>query len=142
MTFIEEIAALLDELNLGTYNADGSVGGNISLLALPPTPDIAIAIAPYQNVEASIRVAVDEPRFQIRCRGTSTDARIPGQLAQNIYDALHGMTSRRLPGGTWLALIAATQSTPIYIGRDKNSRFEYTVNFRAALGRPTIHREH
>lgn len=141
MTFIEEIAALLDELGLGSYNADGSVGGTIFLLSLPPAPDVAIAVAPYQSNEASIRVAVDEPRFQIRCRGTSTDARIPGQLAQNIYDALHGMTSRALPGGTHVALIAGTQSTPIYIGRDKNSRFEYTVNFRAAVGRPTIHRE-
>lgn len=40
MTLLEEIAELLEELELGSYDAGGS-GGDIFLAAMPPTPDLA-----------------------------------------------------------------------------------------------------
>lgn len=138
MTLTEEIAALLDELGVGTYHDDGSPGGSIYLTALPAAPDVALSVALYGGgAEASSRLPYDEPRLQIRARGTATDVRTGEQLAQQAYDALHGLGYRTMPGGTWLQLAVGIQSGPEYIGRDDNGRHEHVVNLRAEVHRPT-----
>lgn len=140
MTLLEEVAALLDELGVGTYHADGTAGGTIYLAALPSAPDRAIAVARYGAGESDSRLGYDEVNLQIRTRGTRTDARTAEQDAQSVYDALHGLGERTLPGGTWLQLAVAGQGGPIYIGRDEAGRHEYTVNVRAELRRVTSNR--
>ena len=118
MTLLEEFAALAAELGLGTYRADGTPGGTIFLAGLPSTPDEAIAIGRYGGSEADTRLPYDEPRLQFRVRGISADVRTAEARAQAVYDALHGLGMRTLPGGTWLQLAVAAQGGPIYIGPD------------------------
>lgn len=140
MTLLEEFAALLDELDVGTYHADGTAGGTVFLAALPTSPDRAIAVARYGAGESDSRLGYDEVNLQFRARGSSADARTAEQDAQSVYDALHGLGERTLPGGTWLQLAVAGQGGPIYIGRDQNGRHEYTVNVRAEVRRVTRNR--
>ncbi|GGM76902.1 hypothetical protein GCM10012275_54490 [Longimycelium tulufanense] len=139
MTLSEEFAYLLAQLGLGEYRVDGSVGGNIYLAALPQSPDVALAVALYGGSESDSKLGYDEPRVQVRVRGT-TDPRIGEQRAQDVYDALHGLAERWLAGGTLLLSCIGVQAGPIPMGRDGNGRFEYSVNFRAELRRPTINR--
>jgi hypothetical protein len=142
MTVMEELAQLLDDRGLGTYRADGAAGGTIFLLALPTAPDRCMALAPYGQgaTEADSRLAYDEIRFQVRCRGSATDARQAEADGQAVYDSLHGLGMLTLAGGTWLQLALGIQSGPIYMGRDQNGRHELAVNFRAELGRATANR--
>ncbi len=138
MTITEEFAALLAELGLGDYRADGSAGGDVFLLKLPQAPDEAVAVARYGGDESSTTLAYDEPRIQYRTR--SVDPRVAERRAQQIYDALQGLGMRYLSGGTWLQLAVGVQAGPVYIGTDSNGRHEYTVNVRTDLRRPTVHR--
>ena len=140
MTLLEEFAALADQLGLGTYHADGEAGGTIFLAALPSAPDEALAIARYGGTEADSRLPYDEPSLQFLVRGRRADVRTAEANAQAVYDALHGLGMRTLPGGMWLQLAVGTQGGPIYIGPDSNGRPEYTVNIRAEVRRPTPHR--
>jgi hypothetical protein len=138
VTITEELAALLAELGLGDYRADGSAGGDVFLAALPQSPDEAVAVARYPAGESDSRLGYDEVNAQYRCRAPNTS--VAEDRAQNIYDALHGLGNRVLPGGTVLQLAVGIQSGPIYIGRDSNGRHEWTVNVRMELRRPTVHR--
>ncbi|WP_067184622.1 minor capsid protein [Microtetraspora niveoalba] len=142
MTLLEEFAALLAALGLGTYKADGSTGGTIFLTVLPASPDRAMAVARYGGPESAATDDYDEPSIQVRVRGPATDARIAEQDAQAVYDKLHAIGSRVLAGGTWLQDAIGVQSGPIYVGRDQNGRHEYTVNLRCEISRPSVNRSH
>lgn len=141
MTLLEELAQLLDDFGLGVYNAGGAAGGSIFLTEMPAEPDTAIAVSRYRGRESSIRLGYDEPNFQFRVRGPAADSRVSEQLAQDIYDAFHGLGSRTLPGGTWLVVMVGNQGGPIPLGCDQNGRVEHTVNFRAELRRQTTNRQ-
>lgn len=139
MTLLEEFCALLDELGLGTYEADGLPGGDIFHTALAAEPDEALAVARYAGPESDSENPWDEVNIQVRVRGTAVDARVAELRAQAVYDAVHGLGFRHLtPGGTWLQLVVGTQGGPIYIGRDQNGRHEYTANFRCDVQRSDI----
>lgn len=141
MTLLEEWAALLAELGLGTYQSDGAAGGTIYTTKLPTAPDRAIAVARYGGAESDSRNPWDEPSIQIRCRGSAADSREAETDAQAVYDRLHGLGMRELtPGGTWLQLAICGGGGPAYIGTDQNGRPEYTVNVRCDLQRSTPNR--
>lgn len=138
MTLIEEICRLLHELGLGTYDEAG--GGNIFHLRLPDTPDEALAVARYAGGESDSKLGIDQANIQIRVRGTRNDSRTGETRAQVVYDALHGLGSRTLPGGTWCSLVVANQAGPVYLSRDQNDRDEWAVNARFDLARTTANR--
>lgn len=140
MTLLEELAQLLADLGLGTYNADGTPGGTIYHPLLPASPDRCLAIARYGSSESDSVHPWDSLNVQIRVRGPRADARIAEADAQAVYDALHGLGDRELAGGTWLELAVCTQGGPVYIGPDANGRHEWTVNFRIDIQRPTLNR--
>lgn len=140
MTLLEELAQLLDDLGLGAYHADGSIGGTIYHPALPTAPDRCMALARYGGAESDSRNPYDEPSIQIRCRGAAADAREAEIDAQAVYDALHGLEARDLAGGTWLQLIVCGGGGPTYIGIDQNGRHEYVVNARVDVDHPTPNR--
>lgn len=139
MTLLEELAQLLDDLGVGTYTPN-TPGGTIYLATLPTSPDRCMAIARYGAAEADSKLPYDEVNIQIRCRGSAVDARQAEADAQAVYDALHGLDSRPLAGGAWLALALGIQGGPIYIGRDQSGRHEYVCNFRMEIGRTTANR--
>lgn len=141
MTITEQIARLLDELGLGSYGADGTGGleGSIYHNALPADPDRAMAVARYPGAESDSFNPWDEINVQVRCRGPAGEDTAEAD-AQAVYDHLHGLGMRLLPGGTWLQLAVGNQAGPIFVGRDANERPEWTVNFRMELLNPTMNR--
>lgn len=128
-TLIEQVAALLGQLEVGVY-APNDTTGTIFLAALPEQPIQAIAVAQYGGNESDAKLGYDQPSIQVRVRGLDTDATDALHTAQRVYDALHGLSSITLPGGIWLVSCVGTQGGPAYIGRDLSGRHEYTVNFR------------
>lgn len=139
MTVTEEFALLLDQLDIGIYDNAG-ITGDIFLSRLPPQPDAAIAVARYGAGESDSKLPYDTVNLQFRVRGSNTDVRAGEARAQAIYDALQGMSSRTLPGGTWLALCVGVQGGPVDIGPDQHDRSEWTVNMRVELERRTTNR--
>lgn len=139
MTVTEEFAKLLAQLQLGVYDDVGTTG-DVFLGRLPPQPDAATAVARYGAGESDSRLPYDTINLQFRIRGASTDYRAAEARAQAVYDALHGLASRTLPGGTWLALCVGLQGGPIDIGLDDHDRPEWTVNMRVELERHTANR--
>lgn len=130
ITLMEEIALLLADCDLGTYRPD-STDGTIYLLQLPqtpPSPEVAMAIAAYPGGDGDAGLAYDKLRFQIRCRGSKNDKTAGYRLATAVWDALQGMGSRYLPGGTWLVQALGVSSGPGYVGSDQNGRDEHVVN--------------
>ncbi|MFC9688849.1 minor capsid protein [Kribbella sp. NPDC056951] len=138
MTLLEEVAGLLEELGLGDYNPP--TGGDIFLGGMPATTDAAVVLTRQPGVESDSRLGYDEPVVLFRVRGTPNNATVAEARAQAIYDAIHGLANRRLPGGTWLVLGVGTQAGPIFAGRDTNARDEWSVAVRMELHRPTVNR--
>jgi hypothetical protein len=139
MTLLEELAALVEQLGLGTHRADVP-GGTIFYPRLPAAPDRCLAIALYGGPPSDPRLPHDAPSVQIRVRGEAADSRIAENDAQQVYDRLHGLEGVTLAGGTWLQHLVGVNSGPVYIGPDENNRDEYTVNFRCEISRPTPNR--
>jgi hypothetical protein len=140
VTVTEEIAQLLDELELGVYTPSAA-GGTVYLAMLPETPDRAVAVALYgSGGPADAGLGYDPVRVQLRFRGDQ-DVRTAEADAQAAYDALVGLRSRALPGGTWLCLCTPVQAGPIYLGADELRRHEYVINLELLLRRPTAQRD-
>lgn len=139
-TLLEEFALLLEELDLGTYRPL-EPGGTIYLNTSPSEPDRCLVLARYAGPESDATDDYDEPSIQVRVRGPASDSRIAERDADAVYDRLHAIGSRELPGGTWLQDMIGAQSGPIYIGVDTSSgRHEFTVNFQAEVSRPSTNR--
>ncbi|HET8641464.1 MAG TPA: minor capsid protein [Pseudonocardiaceae bacterium] len=144
MTVSEEVAHLLDGLGLGDYRPD-SVGGDIYTGTMPDgdgIPDECAAIALYAGGAGDAGLGFDTPRVQLRFRGApNVGAPSVEQRAQRAYDAMVGLRSRPLPGGTWLSLCTPVQSGPVYLGKDQRERHEYVINLELMLCRPTAQRD-
>lgn len=138
MTLLEEFAALAQTLTLGTYSSGPD--STIFLRKLPDQPDSALAVARYGGPESDSAIGYDMVMLQYRVRGPNTDHRLAEAAAQKVYDQLHGLHDRTLPGGTWLVLMIGTQGGPVDIGDDDHDRPEYVVNFRAEVAHPTPNR--
>lgn len=139
MTLLEEIAELLEELELGTYDPDGG-GGDIFLAAMPDSPHLAISLTRQPGAESDALFSYDEPIIQVTVRGHPSGPVTGEALAEAVYSALHGLGSRRLAGGSWLVLSVGTQGGPIYGGRDASGRDEWIVNLRMEVHRTTANR--
>jgi hypothetical protein len=128
----EGIARYLDTVaNLVTYDATGTTG-DVFLERMPQTPSTAVAIYQYGGTEADALHGYDSPSLQVKVRGTA-DPTVSRALAQDIYDALHGLSDVTLPDGTALEDCIGTQSGPVSIGVDGNGRHEHVVNFRTEI---------
>lgn len=138
MSVAEEFCALLDELGVGEYRP--GVGGDVFLLRLPPDPDRAFRVAPYGGGEADAKHGEDEPHVQVWIRGRPHDSAGALDDAQRVYDRVHGLHERPLPGGTWLEHAICDHGGPIYVGPDEHGRHEFTVNFRVGVERTTRNR--
>ena len=134
MSLLEQYAVLAEERGLGLYRPD-SAGGSIFLGRLPDRPDLAVAIARYAGGESDARLGYDDLRLQFRVRGPHGDYTVGEDLAQRVYDELHGLPSRYLPDGTWMVDLVGLQTGPADIGPDEHHRPEWTVNFRSEVRR-------
>jgi hypothetical protein len=140
-TLTEEFCLLLQAKGFGTYPTDPTdTTGTIFLHQLPATPDEAIAVTRYAGGEGESLQGYDQMQVQVRVRGARHDAADPEQTAQDIYDALHGLRSQPLPGGTWLVHLIGVNGGPAPMGADTHQRTEFAINFRAELRRQTANR--
>lgn len=139
MTLLEEYAVLSELLGLGLYQPS-TTGGTLFLGKLPDEPALAVAIARYAGGESDAKLSYDDIRLQFRIRGPHTDYALGEELAQRTYDTLHGLSSRYLPGGTWMVDLIGLQSGPVDIGTDAKHRPEWTANFRSEVHRPSANR--
>ena len=136
---LDGLARYLAERGLVVYDPAGA-GGDCFLELLPSGPDEAVALTIYDDGrEADSLLPYDEPRVQVRVRGT-TDPRVSRRRCAMIRSHLHGLGPVILPDGTNLILSVALQSAPASLGVDENQRHEHVVNFRMEIRQPTVHR--
>lgn len=137
--FLDGIARHLHSKGLVTYDPD-TAAGDCFLDDMPSTPDQAVALTIYAaGDEPDSLLGYDEPRLQVRVRGTQ-DATVSRNRCAAIYDELHGLGPLTLPDGTLLILMVALQPGPAALGKDANGRHEHVVNFRGERRNVTTHR--
>jgi hypothetical protein len=136
---VEQWAALLDELGLGTYLPDAA-GGSIFLLALPRDPAAVLAVTVVPGPPADGRHGFDEPTILVRVRGAPNDPAGTARRAQQVFDVLHGLGKRTLPGGLRLVRCFAAQAGPVWVGRDEQGRHEWSVSMSTEIRGSTINR--
>lgn len=134
---LDGIARHLASLGLVAYETAGT-GGDCFLDAMPDTPDEAVALTLYAGLEPDSKLGYDEPRLQVRCRGTR-DRRVSRERCQAIYDELGGLGPLTLPDGTELVLCFALQP-PTSLGVDAKGRHEHTTNYQLEVRSITAHR--
>lgn len=139
MSVSGEFAALAAELGLGTYHRDAT-GGTIYLTSLPPEPDAAIAVQLWPGGPSDAHHGYDEPLVMFRVRGPRGDPEAAEEAAQGLYDALHGLRRRNLPGGAVMLSCHGSQGGPIYADADEHGRHEWNVMFTVELRRRTANR--
>lgn len=139
-TITQQWAALLHELGLGTYRPDAS-GGDVFLGGLPRDPAAALAVTlPGAGSPADGRNGYDEPALLVRVRGEPHDWVGAERRAQAVWDALHGLGKRVLPGGLRVERCFAVAQGPTYVTRDDQSRHEWSVQMSTELRRPSTGR--
>lgn len=134
---LDGLARHLHDRGLVDYQPDAS-GGDCYLDTMPQTPDEVVALTLYGGLEADSKLPYDEPRLQVRVRGTAVRT-VSYQRAQLLYDELNGLGPVDLPDGTRLQLAYALQ-TPASMGLDDNGRHEHTTNYQLEVLAPTTHR--
>ncbi|WP_329622920.1 minor capsid protein [Streptomyces sp. NBC_01255] len=136
---LDGLARYLAERGLVTYTSGGDPTDTCFLEFLPPEPDEAVALTVYDGPEPDSLLPYDEPRVQVRVRGT-TDPRVSRRRCRAIRSALHGLGPVTLPDGTDLILSVCTQGDAASMGVDETQRHEHVANFRMEIHRPTAHR--
>jgi len=132
---VVEMAKYLAEIGLGKLDETGA-NGNIFVGVLPESPDECISLYPTGGQYSPTGEPYDDPTVQIIVRG-GQDPRTPAELAQSIYDALHGFRGGSfVDGGAYIVSCRGLQSAPAHIGRDENRRHEYSVNFQLRVFNP------
>ncbi|MFF9844613.1 minor capsid protein [Streptomyces sp. NPDC013740] len=136
---LDGLARYLQERGLVTYDPTG-VSGDCFIETMPSSPDEAVALTIYDDrVEPDSLLPYDEPRVQVRVRGT-TDPRVSRRRCAAIRSHLHGLGPVILPDGTNLILSISIQAAPGSIGVDDSGRHEHVCNFRMEIRQPTVHR--
>lgn len=137
---LDGIALYLAQRGLVTYTTDGAPDDDCFLEHMPSGPDEAVALTIYDDrVEPDSLLAYDEPRMQVRVRGT-TNPRISRARCRTIRSLLHGLGPVTLPDGTELISSISIQGDAASMGVDDNGRHEHVVNFRMEIHNPTQHR--
>lgn len=130
----KEIAQYLQANGIGTLDTD------IFYEYLPPSPNAVVAIFSTGGEIASSVLGYDSPTIQIRVRAANPT--IAYNKAMSVYNLLVGLTNVTLTNnGTYIVNCEALQSAPINIGKDEQSRIEYTQNYVFDIKNDTINRE-
>lgn len=136
---LDGIARHLVSKGLVTYDPTGTTG-DCFIESMPSTPGLAIVLTVYDDArEPDSLLGYDEPRMQVRVRGTE-DPRISRQKCAAIRSELHGLGPLTLPDGTELILSICLQSAPASMGVDTQGRHEHVANFRMEHRSVTVHR--
>lgn len=118
----------------GVYTAlqTGIVLGNI-----PTTPDRIITLTAY-GVDDSPNLSDSVLGVQVRCRWGGADKRPSDDLADAIFNLLHGNTALMLSTGLNIGL--CLRQSAASLGQDENGRWSNTANYYLSVHRPSTHR--
>lgn len=129
---LDGLARHLAAKGLVTYTPD-TAGGDCFIDGMPSTPDVAVVLTTYDDaVEPDSLLGYDEPRVQLRVRGTKNPT-VSRDRCKAIRDELIGLGPLTLPDGTELILSVPLGSGPASIGTDDNGRYEHVANFRMEI---------
>lgn len=132
------LAQYLDNQEVLTFDETGT-SGDVFINVLPSNPDKAVGIFSQGGSAPSPKFVEQTTDLQFLVRGDA-DPRPAENLAQSIFNHLHGLTQEDLPDGTYLLQSRAMQGKPIHIGRDDSGRHKFSVNFRLRYEAETMHR--
>jgi hypothetical protein len=133
---LDGLARYIADAGLAVYDLT-SPGCDLFLEAMPAAPDVCTVLTLYDAPEPDARLPYEEPRLQVRVRGTQ-DPRVSRQRCRAVYDLLHGARRITLPDGTYLVL--ALGRPPASMGMDEQRRHEHVSNFRLEVEAITTHR--
>lgn len=129
------VAEHLAHAGAGTWRTTGAAytAGETAIVQgkTPATPDRVIALAAYP-VEDEPELPISVLGVQVRVRGTP-DARTADDIADRVFDELHGLTNTVL-GGVPVVQILRRSSTPL--GQDQSGRWERSDNYYFTVQRP------
>jgi hypothetical protein len=137
---LDALAQLLADNHLGTYRPDGAAYTTgetaITVKKLPQTPHRCVVLATYPVSDdpdlADVTVAV-----QFRTRGAGPDPRDVDDLADSIFDLLHGQRNLRL--GPIATTLCWRQSWTT-LGQDPTGLWSRSDNYYITAARPTATR--
>lgn len=136
---LDGIAQYLHQRGIVTYDPTVA-SGNCFLESMPSAPDVVTVLTLYDDgVEPDSLLPYDEPRLQVRVRGTR-NPRISRALCSRIRSELHGLGPVVLPDGTEVILAVALSGAPGSLGVDSSQRHEHVANFRIEIVSRTTHR--
>lgn len=135
------LAAYLQTAGIGTWSTSGAytVGQTgIVLGTVPQAPDRVITLTAY-SVRDNAALSDSVVGVQTRCRWAGQDPRPVDDLADRIFDLLHGMTHTTLSGGVHVVQ-CLRQSGPVSLGQDQNGRWSNSSNYYLTVHRPSANR--
>jgi len=137
------IAELLDEYGAGNWspNAVPTAEPAIVLGRIPQSPERIISLAAY-GVATDPKLTDSIVGVQVRVRG-STAPMAASDIADDVFDALHGQTDVELGAGTAHALwtVAIAWQSSADLGPDSNGRYERSDNYYVTVNRPSLRLE-
>ena len=118
----------------GAYTAlqTGIVLGNV-----PQSPDRIITLTGY-GVGDSPNLSDSVLGVQVRCRWGGSDPRPVDDLADSIFNLLHGKTALTLTTG--VTVVQCLRQSATTLGQDGNSRWSNASNYYLTVHRPSTHR--
>jgi hypothetical protein len=141
-TLLSGLAQHLAASGVGVWHPNGIYAPAevaITIGGLPSSPDTAIALAVY-----GVGPSGDDPTepdshvlAQARIRA-GQDPRVVDDLADLVFDALHGLSDVVLPDGVLLLQALRTVVAPL--GVDGSGRWERADSYSIRVHRPTTHR--
>lgn len=137
---LEGVAQHLAGLGIATWDPAGvytSAQTGIVLATVPASPDRIITLSGY-GIADSPNLSDSLAGLQVRTRWDGGDPRPVDDLADRIFDELHGLTGLLLPTGVQLVLCLRTSWTSM--GQDANRRWSRSDNYSVTAHRPSPHR--
>ena len=110
----------------------GIVLGNV-----PQSPDRIITLAAY-GVSDSPALSDSVLGVQVRCRWGGQDPRPVDDLADSIFNLLHGKTALALTTG--VTVVQCLRQSATTLGQDENGRWSNASNYYITVHRPSTHR--
>ncbi len=134
------LAVLLAERDAGDWNPNGKYTDNqraITIGGLPSQPDHAIALAVYGTGGDGVDQSDSTVLVQARMRAKA-DPRDVGDIADEVFDVLHGLANVTLSTGVLVYLSQRTVVAPF--SRDSSGRWERADSYELMVHWPTTHR--
>jgi hypothetical protein len=134
--FTAGIAQLLATANVAVWNPTGTYAPTdtgIMVEVVPPAPDNVVMLAHY--------VVQDDPTLsdsviglQVHTRTGGQDPRTTSDLADAVFDQLHGLHDLTLSTG--VRVVEIVRRSGAFIGQDELQRWSRTDNYYATVYRP------